>query len=385
MALSTGMVAQMAIGAIVPLLPTYATQVGLSASGVGLIIAMPSAARLVLNLPLGFLVDAIGRKPPLVIGTLVEALGSIGTACASSLLTMCPPRLLVGAGSSAAGTANAAYTMDVVGKFPEHKGLLLGTAQAAMLLAFAAGPALGGLIAETWGSAAFPFYIIAGVLVGSAPLFALLPETRKASTAATAGFPGALNTALSSFAALLARPEQQALLALRFGLITGWSAWLTVLPLHATAMWGATPGQLGQMYSLIALLGLVSAPIGGVLADRIGRTPIVAAGSALSALALGALPWASSKASFYACMGVWDVGEAMLTAAATALAADVTEEASRGAQTSLGNQVQDATFVVMPVLLGAIANAHSNSAALLVTAGAMVLSNAVFALRMRKL
>ena len=75
----------------------------------------------------------------------------------------------------------------------------------------------------------------------------------------------------------------------------------------------------------------------------------------------------------------------MLTAAATALAADVTEEASRGAQTSLGNQVQDATFVVMPVLLGAIANAHSNSAALLVTAGAMVLSNAVFALRMRKL
>ena len=73
------MVAQMAIGAIVPLLPTYATQVGLSASGVGLIIAMPSAARLVLNLPLGFLVDAIGRKPPLVIGTLVEALGSIGT------------------------------------------------------------------------------------------------------------------------------------------------------------------------------------------------------------------------------------------------------------------------------------------------------------------
>ncbi|KOO25758.1 tubulin-tyrosine ligase family protein [Chrysochromulina tobinii] len=236
---------QMAIGMIIPMLPAYAAQIGMTSSGVGLIVAMPSVARLVLNLPLGSLIDTIGRKPLLIIGTTVEAIGVLGTAFASSLATMLPPRLLVGAGSAGAGSAGTAYLYDVVDKFPERKGFLLGTVQAAMMLAFAAGPACGGLLAE-------------------------------------------------------------------------------------------------------------SAPIGGLLADRVGRTPIIAAGSAISALAIGALPWAESKLYFYVCMAAWDIGEAMLTAAATALTSDLTSEDKRGAQTSLGTQVQDLTFVIAPVLLGTV-------------------------------
>ena len=83
-------------------------------------------------------------------------------------------------------------------------------------------------------------------------------------------------------------------------------------------------------------------------------------------------------------MAVWDVGEAMLTAASTALAADVTPAEQRGAQSSLGNQVQDLTFVGMPVLLGSLAAAHSNSAALLTTAALMLSSNVAFATLMRR-
>jgi len=385
----TGMVAQMAIGMVVPLLPSYAAQIGLTSSGVGLVIAMPSVARLLLNLPLGSLVDLMGRRPPLIIGSVVEAVGSLGTALATSLGTMLAPRLLVGAGSAGTGAAGTAYMMDVVDKFPAHKGFLLGTIQASMVLAFAAGPACGGLIAEHSGDAALPFMIIAGVLGASVPLYMRLPETRSplrskesVGDSRVATLRKALTTATASFRTLLARPEQQALLALRFGLITGWSAWLTVLPLHATDMWSASAGDLGQMYSVIALLGFVSAPLGGFLADRVGRTPIIAAGSTLSALAIGCLPFAESKLAFYGCMALWDVSEAMLTAAATALTSDVTSEKVRGAQTSLGNQVSDLTFVVMPILLGSVAAAHSNSAALYFTAGSMLLSNMAFAARM---
>ena len=93
------------------------------------------------------------------------------------------------------------------------------------------------------------------------------------------------------------------------------------------------------MFSAIALIGFVSAPIGGRLADRIGRTPIIALGSATSALAIAALPWARGRTSFYAAMAVWDVGESMLIAASTALAADITPPDQRGSQTSLLNQV----------------------------------------------
>ena len=256
--LGCGMLAQMAIGAIVPLLPTFSSSLGLSSWGVGMVIAVPSFARLLLNLPLGSLVDIVGRKPPLVFGTLVEAVGSLGTAMAGSLGSLLPPRLLVGAGSAAATTAAQAYTMDIVDRYPAHKGMLLGSLQAATLLAFAAGPAAGGLIAEQTGSVTLPFLAIAGVLGASVPFYALLPETRPptkrqpiaaatTSNSRAAAVRSAVDSAVKSFHELLAQREQQALLALRFGLITGWSAWLTVLPLHAADVWGATAADLGTM------------------------------------------------------------------------------------------------------------------------------------------
>ena len=388
--LGCGMVAQMGIGMIVPLLPMYAERIGLAASGVGLVVAMPSIARLLLNLPLGALSDAYGRKLPLVVGSIVEAIGSIGTALATSLGSLLVPRLLVGAGSSAASAAGNAMFMDVVERYPSHRGLLLGSSQAVLTLAFAAGPAVGGLLADATGNAALPFGIFGLTLLASAPLYYfLLPNERlKQATAdkeqpRAAAVGDAARASLRSFGQLLTQRPQLALLAMRFGLITGWSAWLTVLPLHARACWGATAGDLGRMFSIVALLGFASAPLGGWLADRFGRTPVIAAGSAVSAISIGALPWATGKLAFYACMACWDVGEAVLTAAMSALAADVTPAEQRGAQSSLINQVQDATFVGMPVLLGAIAGAHSCSAALLTTAGVAMACNVAFALLMR--
>ena len=73
----------------------------------------------------------------------------------------------------------------------------------------------------------------------------------------------------------------------------------------------------------------------------------------------------------------WDVGESMMTAAITAYSADVTSENMRGSMTSLNNQVQDATFVVLPVLFGVVA-ARSHAAALLLAALLMLCANATF-------
>ena len=48
----------------------------------------------------------------------------------------------------------------------------------------------------------------------------------------------------------------------------------TVVPVHATATWGASPADLGKLYSAVTLLSLVFAPLSGILADRIGRAPV---------------------------------------------------------------------------------------------------------------
>ena len=74
-------------------------------------------------------------------------IGQFLTAFSTSIATLVPARLLIGIGSatgSVTGPATQAYTQDVVGKFPEQSGLLLGLIQATGFLAFALGPALGG-------------------------------------------------------------------------------------------------------------------------------------------------------------------------------------------------------------------------------------------------
>jgi MFS transporter, NNP family, nitrate/nitrite transporter len=386
-----GMITTMALSMVNPLFPAYAEELGLSSRGLGLIIALPSIAKVILNLPMGVLVDR-GRRLPLAAGIFVQGAGSLATAAARTLPAMFPARLLVGAGSAAANTAYSAYTMDVADKYPAHRGFLQGTMQSAIAIAFAAGPAAGGLIAANTGSSRFPFVLMGLTLLLSAPLYGfLLPETVDTASAAPAvkaltkaatsqgGEPSSMHQMLRNYAQLIIQKQHQGLLALNFGMAIGWSAWLTVLPMQAAAAWGASAADLGKMYSVVALFGFISAPIGGYLSDRLGSRPVMTVGALLSAFAIGSLPFAATRGSFYALMALWDVAEAMLSAAMSSFAADITPVDLRGTQTSLLSQIQDLVFAVMPIALGCIAAAISNAAALRAACGFMLMSCALAA------
>ena len=144
---SSNFLVQMAIGMIMVVAPLFAQSIGLGAAGVALLVALPQLPKLILNLPVGHLVDVVGRRPLLVSGAVIDGLGQFLTAAAASASQLVPARLLVGVGTavgSVTGPATLAYTMDVVGKYPEHSGLLLGALQATGFLALAVGPAIGG-------------------------------------------------------------------------------------------------------------------------------------------------------------------------------------------------------------------------------------------------
>ena len=62
---------------IVPCLPAYAASLDLPASSVGLIVAVPAFARACLNLPAGRLADVVGRKRPMIVGSVLDAVGHL--------------------------------------------------------------------------------------------------------------------------------------------------------------------------------------------------------------------------------------------------------------------------------------------------------------------
>jgi len=392
--LGTNLLVQMGIGMIIVVLPIFAQSLGLGGLGVGLLVALPQLTKLILNLPVGHLIDVVGRRPPLVAGALIDALGQFGTALSVSLTQLVPARLLVGMGSATGGTATTAYTMDVVGKFPEHSGLLLGMVQAIGFLAFALGPVVGGMLSER-GGPALPFMVLGAILTITAPLKALLPETapprrKKESPGGEEGVDEAprgpwaemrkvmVDSAIS-YKQLLADRQQVALLMLKLAFFSGLSLILTVVPLHATAAWGASTVQLGHITSFVTLLSLVASPLAGLLADRVGRRPLAVGGSAATAIACACLPWCHGRHSYYAVRSVWAIGEAFLITAYTTLALDVTRAEQRGARSSLDNQVGDVALLFLPLLLGATGQLVSHAAAFRLGAVLMLGCNFAFA------
>lgn len=351
--LSTNFMIQMGVGMIIVVLPLFAKSIGLGGAGVGLMIALPQLSKLALNLPVGHLVDVRGRKPFLIWGALIDAIGQLATALSVTIGQLVPARLIVGVGSatgSVTGPATTAYTMDVIGKYPDHSGTLLGVLQAVGFLAFAVGPALGGRMAERLGPTA-PFLALGLMQLICVGLKLLLPETltaeqiaqNRANTAAAAvartgsddgesGMRSSMAGMLDSYRGLLSDRRQIALLAMKCSFLTGLSLILTVVPLHATATIGASAAELGQLYSFVTLLSLFLSPIAGVLADRVGRKWLAVGGALATAAGIAAIPLAASKTTYCLLRALWSAGEALLITAYSALALDVTPEAQRGAR-----------------------------------------------------
>ena len=186
---------------------------------------------------------------------------------------MVSARLLMGAGSAVGGSAATAYAMDVLSLYPKHKGRLLGALNAAGALAWILGPALGGFLAERAGIG-LPFVLVGGILLATAPaIHWLLPETQPpapGTSVASLRFRALLDGTQRSFGALARDRNQQALMLMQCALFTGWSCSLTVLPLYAAATHGASPAELGTLYSVSSALG-VGAPLGGAAADPLPR------------------------------------------------------------------------------------------------------------------
>lgn len=100
------------IGLVVPIMPTYMNELGITGSTVGLLVASFSLAQLLVSPFAGRLSDRIGRKKVIVAGLIVFAFSELlfGLANVSWLLFV--SRLLGGVGAALIMPAVMAYVAD---------------------------------------------------------------------------------------------------------------------------------------------------------------------------------------------------------------------------------------------------------------------------------
>ncbi|MEO3945928.1 MFS transporter [Gorillibacterium sp. CAU 1737] len=166
------------IGLIVPILPKFMNEMGVTGSIAGLLVAAFSLTQFLFSPVAGRLADRFGRKRMIVSGMLVFALSEWLFGVANDTWLLFVARMLGGVSGAMIMPAVMAYAADIT--TPEERAAGMGYINAAISTGFIIGPGIGGYLA-TFGLRV-PFYIaaVAG-LVAALATFLLLKE-RSSST-----------------------------------------------------------------------------------------------------------------------------------------------------------------------------------------------------------
>ena len=379
------------VGALLPALPLYAQSIGLSSSANGLVISAPALAMLLLNLPLGQATDRFGRKPLMIGGMIVMACADVATGMSRSILALVPARVMLGVGRAGCECGDRAYLADLCARVPEKRGIIVASQSTVHAVGLVFGPLLGGRLMEAYGAPAAFFYV-AVAAIGTGIGYTFLPETLReetrlaaelkasmdegdgglldtlnpftssdngSTTAVAAGGGGASGNARedSSWLALLKDADQRVLLLCASANSLGFVAKLTVIPLYASSHLNASPAEVGQLFSITALLGLVTAPFAGLAADKFGKKLVVGAALATAAAGLFFGANADTQSQLMFCIGAWGMGTAAAGPAINALAQELAPEGGEGEALTLPKSAADLVFLIGPLALGVLDDA----------------------------
>ncbi len=339
-------IALLGIGIIVPIMPVFATNLGASGFGLGLIIAAFSISRGLLQPIVGTLSDRWGRKRFLVSGLFVYTLIGLILPQAASVSNLVLIRALHGVGSAMIVPVAMAYMGDMAKKGEE--GRTMSMLNIAIFCGIGTGPLLGGIFTDSWGMES-AFYAMAA-LSGLALILVLLqmPATTEQLE------PVRKLSMLQVLRSLLAGRRTRGILMARMSTMIVMVPTMAFLPLLMHQWFDASGVQIGLVIACRTLVNAVLQLPFGRLADRGDKVWLLKIGCLVVSTAMCLVPLAGSFGWLLLLFAVLGTGEAVIWPALGALA---TEEGRRYGQGSMMGIFSLAMSV--GVLLGALGSGMS--------------------------
>jgi len=360
-------------GIVAPAIPVFARSFGVSRTAAAGVVSTFALLRLVSAPGVGKLVNRIGERVVLGTGIGIVAISSALAGLAANYGQLLALRAAGGVGSAMFTVSASSLLLSVTSS--GQRGRAMGTFSGGFLLGGIAGPALGGVV--TGWSLRAPFFLYAGTLaVAGAVGLALLPERPDADhhvrTETAKSFltvPQALRMPAFRAAALTNLADNWAALGVRTAIIP----LLVVEVLHRSPIW------TGIGFTVFTLANVTTLVVGGRLADRRGRRPLLLAGCLGSCAGIALLTLPLSLPLFLCAMAVFGLGSGLLDVAPGAMLGDVV--GGRGGTVIAAYQMAgDIGSLCGPLIAGALADSVGYSAAFGATA-AILLVAAVAALR----
>ena len=169
------LVVNLGFGMFTPILPQYASTLGIDASVLGFAYSLYNAALVVFLIPAGVMADRFGRVRMIVIGTVMFSLSSLMLAFVKDLVQFAVARMIEGAGTALTTPAVFALTADLAPT--ERRGRGMGFTGTLETVGSLASPTIGGVVAQAAGLK-IPFYVAFVVSLVSAALVAPIRDRK---------------------------------------------------------------------------------------------------------------------------------------------------------------------------------------------------------------
>lgn len=331
------------------LLPIYLVHLGASRAEIGLIVAVASIGGLCMRPLIGWMLDTLGRKPTIALGTFLIILGMLGIGLVTELGVMIyAARLLIGIGIGALFPAYFAFAADIIPVIRRTEGLaLFGVSGLIPLLINPFATQIGiGAADLRW------FLPLVGVVIGMS-LVALWPIPE----------PGTEETRKSF-------KVSEVLQSLRARSL--WSVWLAVIVLSgqiAVYMTFVTVSAKSRGFQDATSLWMTYAAgavavrvLGARLPDRIGTSNVVAPALGLYAIAMLLAASATSSSTLLLSGLLGGLGHGYCFPVLTSQLISRVPAHHRGSGLSMFTALWGVSEILVAPLLGMFADQHGDSA-----------------------
>ncbi len=371
-------------GLIMPVFARRLNEFGSGVEALGIMTMAFALGALLASPVMGSLADRIGRRP-LILLSLASFVGvNIGFLFAPSTEVFIAIRAAEGVLTAGLMPAAMGVAADIV---PEHQraqrvGIVMGSMGAGIIF----GPVIGGVLYDSWGFSA-PF-IGSAILAFAALIFAfsLVPETRtqevrrrerlrRRRTASTQTVVGetvwsSLPRPIVVFAALLLLDS---IIVFEYTFIEP----QMIFYFYNELEWSTI--QFGIVVAASGVAIVVGQLLFGRSSDRLGRKPVILAGTVLFLALPGALAFVTSFPLMILFAFVAGLGLALVMPALSAFYIDVTAERHRSRVLGIKSSAASLGGVLGPLLLAGVARLTDPQGVFLI-AGAVLVFAAVLAL-----
>jgi MFS family permease len=371
------------------LLPYIKAEFGTSDKHLGMLMSAVYLSIVILTFPVSLIIDRWSRRRTIGVMAALWSLATAAAALTKSFGALVTTRTFIGIGE--AGYAPGGSAM-ISGLYPiEKRSWMMGLWNAAIPLGSAIGVAGGGYIAAHWGwRSAFGIVALPGLIIAFLFFISKDYKTVKLLRNQEPKIKGAKIEKIKMTTKDLIREfsEKPSLLLTYFGMMAvvfTTTSLLFWLPSYFSREYGIPQQQSSTKASLVMLLALVGAPLGGYLVDRWRRkklnarlvfpgiTSVVAAIFCFLAFVV------LKDTAQYIALLLFGVTVTMFIPAAGAITQDLVHPGLRATSYAIAVVIQNSLGAMLgPVIIGTISDATDIGTALAILPAFVLLAGVLF-------